>query len=303
LTGVCFVWGVFGASEPLIPWLRIGLGTGVILLLIAGGLALRATPHLPSETHIAWQFEVFEWFAKHFPTYGVPASGMILTPTHEDFPVEEIPPSLLGKTLFKLVKTYALMRDHPCRLTKVDDDAPPLDTPAAVPVSRAGVAGTYSHNPFDVPEITYKADLEQRPTALIAVFAHELSHLLMHTIGRLPPGGHAREEEATDMCAIYLGFGIMMANHAHEVHTSVDRWQVRRQGYLDQNQLGFALAILVLALEAPPDAIAKHLTLNPRVYFHQAISHIREHHGEELARVRAHLNPQIARTSTRPVFN
>src|SRR3712207_1292867 len=62
--------------------------------------------------------------------------------------------------------------------------------------------------------ISYNPSLADDPTAMIATLAHELGHYLMSTAGSAPPGGWELHELHTDLAAVYLGFGIFLANSA-----------------------------------------------------------------------------------------
>ena len=63
-------------------------------------------------------------------------------------------------------------------------------------------------------EITYSPAALRDPSGFIATMAHELSHYLMATIPLEPPGGPEAKEPATDICSIFLGFGVFAANSA-----------------------------------------------------------------------------------------
>lgn len=111
-------------------------------------------------------------------------------------------------------------------------------------------AGTFSLSPgSNRPQISYAADLVEKPVALIATFAHEISHLIL--MSRPRPEWIADEEEEllTDLFAVYLGFGVFLANSAFdfEQNSSFDRqgWSSSRQGYLSENSLLFATALFL----------------------------------------------------------
>ncbi len=86
-----------------------------------------------------------------------------------------------------------------------------------------------------------------QPEALVAVLAHELAHYLTRTAGSPPPGGDKNREYATDLLAVFMGFGLFLANSAVEFQqfTGIDTqgWRSRTLGYLSEFELVYCLAV------------------------------------------------------------
>lgn len=183
------------------------------------------------------------------------------------------------------------MTDWECELVPIDNVQ--SDPQGFGTSEHKGAAGTFSKYEGQV-YITYGMSGLARPESLVATFAHELSHQLMHSVDALPPGGEQAEEPATDLCAVFLGFGIFVANAAFSYEgfrtPTAEGWRVRRQGYLDQNSLAVALAIFALLADAPADEMLRHLNTNPRTYFKKALKHVEHVHHKRLARLRAKLD-------------
>ena len=51
-----------------------------------------------------------------------------------------------------------------------------------------------------------------RPESLISTFAHEFAHYLIHSVDAPTPGGEELEEHATDLVAVFMGFGVFLAS-------------------------------------------------------------------------------------------
>jgi hypothetical protein len=60
--------------------------------------------------------------------------------------------------------------------------------------------------------ISYVPALLKRPDHLIATLAHELAHYLLATARESPPCEKEEGEFLTDLAAVYLGFGVFLAN-------------------------------------------------------------------------------------------
>lgn len=207
---------------------------------------------LIEEDEFEWQLATFKWLLERFggPDLIVEAESFI--PDERLFPVSS--PTRPGRAseYFDHVRRLAGMEDWPCRLEAGDEDTPQQIAPgiAMVRETPGQPLGTFSVETIgDKAEcvIRYHPALVDDPAALIATFAHELSHYLIHDRAEAPPGGWELDELATDLTAVYLGFGIFLANNAKQFEgfSSFDQmgWQSRRSGYLSEAALVTALAI------------------------------------------------------------
>ena len=211
-------------------------------------------PTLPiDQDELEWQFATFKWLMERFGGVEFFAASPPIIPDAQHFPITATSASERASQCFDLVRDMAGMRDWPCRLEAGEDDRLPQIVPgiASTRASAPQPLGTYSVEPVqDSPAevvIRYHPSLVDDPASLVATFAHELSHYLIHDFGEAPPGGWELDELATDLTAVYLGFGIFMANNAKQFDsfTSYDQigWSSRRSGYLSEAALVTALAI------------------------------------------------------------
>lgn len=148
--------------------------------------------------------------------------------------------------LFEAVKLLAGLSEWECRLEKGEARREPIETGLLMEFSTESSAlGTFSVE-GDTPVVRYDPALLRDPDALVATFAHELAHLVIHSLG-MPPGGETLEEHATDCAAVYLGFGVFLANSARNFGQFNDGamagWQSETSGYLSENALVTAVAI------------------------------------------------------------
>ncbi|WP_037576342.1 hypothetical protein [Phaeacidiphilus oryzae] len=113
--------------------------------------------------------------------------------------------------------------------------------------------------------------LAARPTALVAVVAHELGHVLLIEERGLNPG-QRDHEQLTDLLTVYFGLGVFNANAAFEFRQGGDGWSSARLGYLSEQMFGYALACYArLRGETGTPAWARHLDTNPRAYLKQGL--------------------------------
>jgi hypothetical protein len=223
-------------------------------------------PRLPIDAdELEWQLATFKWLGEEFGEVGDTA---LVLPTAEFFPRTQVAADARVPALFEQVRRAAGLEQWPCELVAGDAERP----------IHAGNAHLLVHHGTPPPcgtfriegegasakaLISYNPNLAFHAESLVATFAHELSHYLMSTATTPPPGGWDLHELATDMTAVYLGFGIFLANSARNFGQFQSAgemgWSSHLQGYLSEPALVTALAIFQrLAGRAPADA-APHL--------------------------------------------
>ncbi len=190
-----------------------------------------------------WLLACFAWIDR---TLGQRDHARGFTPSLVLPSDEELTAASTASALFQSVKSKAGLADWECRLEKGDAAPEAIVTGLATgPYSQSNALGTFSIE-GNMPVVRYDPALLRDPDALVATFAHELAHLVIHTLG-MPPGGEALEEHATDCMATYLGFGIFLANSARQFSQFSDGamhgWSSNTSGYLSENALVTALVI------------------------------------------------------------
>ena len=157
--------------------------------------------------------------------------------------------------------------DWPARLVALParPKSEPLNRSSAVQHGK-GAAGTFqlktAADGSVYAEIRYTADQLAKESALVATFAHEAAHYLLHSRDRVP-GGEEVEELMTDLTAVWLGFGIFLGNNARFAEHQADvggSWFVSGwQGYLGERSLMTALALSELLAGRDPLIAAPYL--------------------------------------------
>lgn len=246
----------------------------------------------------AWLFDAYAWALDSFGT-DVFFNTELVLPNDNFFPdkLEEVDD--VAESLFTRVREHAGMAEWPCRLIAQEEDINPVVAPAVLlQGAPSGPAGTFSvggrHNEV---QITYNPSQLARPEALIATFAHELAHYLGHSVGKAPPGGHDFEEYATDLLAVFMGFGIFLANSAFTFSQYTDvgtqGWSAQRQGYLSEEQLTYALAIFVALKDIDRESVETYLDQSLRKVLKRSLREIGRR-TEGMERLRAIRSNKIA---------
>jgi hypothetical protein len=225
-----------------------------------------------------WLLACFAWLREHAK----------VGPSESFVPGQIRPnePSLLrartAPELFEAVKTLAGLSDWHCELQRGEQRRERVTTSLAGSWSDKSALGTFSIE-GNTPVIRYDPELLRNPDALIGTFAHELAHLLMHSLG-VPPGERALEEHATDCTAVYLGFGIFLANSARQFEQFQDigmhGWRSRTAGYLSEGALVTAMAIQLRLFGHPPDGVQELLKPHLAKDFGKALKYVDNRFGD-----------------------
>jgi hypothetical protein len=206
-------------------------------------------PKLPIDAdELEWQLATFKWLGLEF---GAPADALVL-PTPAFFPASPRKGHGRVADLFASVKAAAGLADWPCEL-RAGAGERPSQVGTALLLRHEGApppCGTFAVEGEDgSPKvvITYNPSLADDTNAMVATFAHELGHYLMSTARTAPPGGWELHELHTDIAAIWLGFGLFLANSARgfsQFQSAGEMgWSSRTQGYLGEGALVTALVI------------------------------------------------------------
>ncbi len=213
-----------------------------------------------------WIFDTYAWALEHLGTDVFYQFTDLVLPNDRFFPDKLDETDDVAERLFTRVRRYAGMEDWPCRLVAQEEDANTRIGPTLlIQGAPSGPAGTFSVSGGENPtvEMSYNPSQVRRPEALIATFAHELAHYLIHSIETPPPGGDDFEEHATDLVAVFMGFGVFLANSAFSFsqYTDVDSqgWQTFAQGYLSESQLTYCLAVFLHLKDIDREVVEPYL--------------------------------------------
>lgn len=236
-----------------------------------------------------WFFDTYAWALRHFGSDIFRDDSMLITPTDRFFPdrggsAEEKAVAALGR-----VRSYAGMEGWPCELHGLAPGMAPPPAPAvgigAVPrgpraaVSVAGDRG--------IP-VAFDPALVRNPQALIAVLAQQLAFHLAHAAREASPGGDELFGPTTDLLAVFMGFGLFLANSALTVCRSGCSGcavGVQALGYLTEEEFAYALAIFCVLKNIPAGEVEPHLKKTLRPVYRRAVKEITTSRAGEIRRL------------------
>lgn len=197
-----------------------------------------------------WHVENFAWLVRQFGGAGGLEHSKLVLPAKGFFVSDGEIGHAFALRIFDQVKAYCGMSEWEADL--VADDNPraadqgtgslAMVAPQKHALGTFGVAGNRI-------VISYVPALLKRPDHLIATPAHELAHYLLATAREPPPCEDDEREFLTDLAAVYLGFGVFLANgrfyHASYQAGTMHGWRIGHSGYLPEPDLIFALALFI----------------------------------------------------------
>jgi hypothetical protein len=245
------------------------------------------------EDELEFQLAAFKWLTRKFDPV---AQSPLVLPTPEYFPSVASKGWAPAEALFEDVRRAADMADWPCRLEEGDADRPVDAGNDHLLQHQGGTSpcGTFRFEQGpdgNVGVISYNPDLVRDQTGLVATFAHELAHYLLSKVPDPGPGGWDLEELLTDLAAVYLGFGIFMANAARSFEvfhgSRGSGWRSSLQGYLGEGALVTATVIFQRLAGRDPLAAAPWLEDHLRTDLRRAARALAKRHPDLAAAVEA----------------
>jgi len=213
-----------------------------------------------------WLLAGFKWLEREFPE--LDANRRLALPTDAFFPPLATTGAERGEGLMAQVKAIAGIADWPVRLIPVQAKRRgPINAVTALQHGK-GAAGTFrlvrTDEGLPFAEIRYSVEQLDNASGLVATFAHEISHYLLHMRTTPFPGGDEIEELFTDLTAVWLGFGIFLGNNArysgHVDEGGGRGWFVSGwQGYLGERMLMTALTLSEMLAGRDPNAADAYL--------------------------------------------
>ena len=231
-------------------------------------------------TSINWMFDTFAWALRNFDTGVFFNETILVTPSNEHFPGAESSAEGMATLIFDKVKTYAGMQHWPYRLVDGNtlEEIPLVQIRIEGPIRGEGGETQRSVDDSHKLVIPYHQQQMNDPEIVIANFAHNLAHYLGTTAREAPPGGEENWPHVTELLAVFMGFGLMMANSANTAKirscSSCSGPAIERENYLSEYDITYALAIFCCLKGLPVSKAAKNLKSSLRPFFKKAMKDV-----------------------------
>lgn len=237
---------------------------------------------LLDEASRQWLFDIQAWALRNFGSDIFYRETILVTPTDQHFPGRADSVDAMARLVFDKVKRHAGLAHWPTRLVPPDT----FDPDAQPRLELAGPVRTFGAlTPEPVPEahmltLTYQPNMVGNPQALIASFAHTLAHFMASLAPEEPPGGRENWAQLTEVLAVFMGFGLMVANTAFQAPKggcgSCRVPGSERTSFLSQHDLTYALALFCTLKGIPNGEVLPHLKSPLRGYYKAATRELRQ---------------------------
>ena len=248
---------------------------------------------LLDEASVLWLCETFAWAARRLDGGAFRGRTLLVLPTNDHFPGRANQAHTLAQLIFERVARYAAMDHWPLQLAEYGTCALPVAGQSGP--RRLVIAGPPRGNGSSVQvegaplAVGYDPALIGNPEALIANLALSLASLLVESTAEPPPGGADNQAFAAEVVAVFMGFGLMMANSAKTIQVracgSCGGGQANRQSFLSQFDITYALALFCTLKGIPPQQALSHLNKPLRPFFKGAMKDL-QRRSDELASLR-----------------
>ncbi|MBL1416227.1 MAG: hypothetical protein COB27_005055 [Moritella sp.] len=196
-----------------------------------------------------WMFDTFEWALTHFDQQEFFQRSQLIQPTNDFFPGNIDSRHGMAETIFNHVVKYAGLSHWPLQLQAPQNfsSQPPALLDLSAIQRNSSVSNTLPALIAPQPlAMTYNPQQASKPGDLASSYAHHLAQHIVAQSQQLPPGGADYFNASTEIVAVFMGFGVMMANSAYTFRGgcgSCYNAQANRQASLSEDNVVFALAL------------------------------------------------------------
>ena len=257
-------------------------------------IALFSAKPLISSDSAEWIMTCFDWIITQFDKRRFIEETSLILPNSEFFPDKANELHQMATHIGERVINYAGLSHWPFQLV------PPTEFSAEPPLllgldchSRSQVADSIkvmdltSPNTSPALVLSYASSQMKKPEDFVAGFAHLVAQHYLLQSQQLPPGGQEYFVEATEVIAVFMGFGVMLANSAYTFRGGCSRCYdpaANRQAALSEHEVVYALALFCLLKEIPARQALKALKPYLRPAYKRAVKQIRVSDGFEVLR-------------------
>lgn len=233
---------------------------------------------IPEESR-DWMEDAFTWLLNQFEKEKIIARKQ-LRPVAEDFPIKFNQMEDDAHALLPLIASQMEIDPNLIILDFYDQSLIEFGSAAGRIFSQQTPGDGYSaglyHNRQSQGKFRISIEAAQLKNTenLVATLAHELSHIKLIGEKRIVEN----DEYLTDLVPVIFGLGIFNANVSFRFYTSNDSWGYQQQGYLKQQEWGYALALYAhIRNESEKPVWSDFLTPNIRSDFRKSMVFLMKH--------------------------
>lgn len=233
-----------------------------------------------------WIMDAAQWVLTHFDREEILNRSRLIQPSNEFFPGRVDSIHSKAQNIFNHTLTYCGLAHWPFQLQApgaflpIDTQQFPLEGLPQGSIERNSeqpLAPLNSRLPLN---ISYVPQQVGKPEDLSSSFAHFIAQHAVLQARELPPGGAEYFPEATELLAVFMGFGVMFANSAYTFRGgcgSCYNAAANRQATLSEDEVVFALALYCQLKAIPKSEATRYLKKYLRGSYKKALKQIERH--------------------------
>ncbi len=241
-------------------------------------------------TSSEWIFAAYGWALQNFDAKLFYSDTVLVRPTNEFFPGTVNSVHGMAESIFERVKVYAGISHWP---TVVQDQSMCQLTESQQVQIHGALRGPEQIADQSIANskrlvIPYNPQQINNPEGMIATYAHIVSHHMGQMVKVPPPGGIDHWPQATELLAVFLGFGFMFANSAYNFRggcSSCYNPYAQRDAYLSEAEATYALALFCTLKGIPNSDVTPDLKRHLRGTYRKSVKDISDN-VQELDRLK-----------------
>jgi len=232
-----------------------------------------------------WLFDACTWVLDNFDAGIFYHDTPLVLPSNDFFPGRADSANEMAALMLDRVKDYAGVSHWPTRVA-IHDSVEVAEPPKVEILGDLRGPGGIAHGSPTIQDtlpIYYIPDQIGNPEGMIAGFAHTLAHYMAQFSTTEPPGGREHWPHATELLAIFLGFGVMIANSAYTFRGgcgSCYNPAAVREAFLSETEATYALAMFASLKRIPVGQVTRHLKKHLRGTYKKSIKSIRQREND-----------------------
>jgi len=152
---------------------------------------------------------------------------------------------------------------------------------------RRSTAGLFLGIEGETCAFAFNEESPDDPEYMVGVMSHEVAHAYREFHGLRRVDSSRDEELLTDVTAVYLGFGVLVANNSDRYRTSgwiegnlsYQAWSTQKVGYLTPQAFAYLLALQMVARDlsfGKRHRLLKHMEANQASFVRSAVRSVQE---------------------------
>ncbi|NRB42372.1 MAG: hypothetical protein HRU20_28535 [Pseudomonadales bacterium] len=201
------------------------------------------------DASIDWIFSTFSWALENFDAQYFQHNTELILLDERFFPGSFDSVHAMASGIFERVKAYSGLQHWPFELVEPESfQMQPVTLQPQLMHNKRGenTQVTAYSSDYHALNLSYQPQQINKPDALAASFAHLLAQHQLFQSQLEVPGGETYVTQATEIIAVMMGFGLLMANTAYTFKGgcgSCYNPAANRQATLSENHCIYALAL------------------------------------------------------------